>query len=104
MSRLLFFFASLRLCVTLLLRYNPRITPASLGAVAMRLLAAVVCLAAFPKFAAADPNPIAWTEALTPDQEKKAFKLHPGFEAQLVASEPDILKPIQMAFDAKGRL
>ena len=27
-----------------------------------------------------------------------------GFEVQLVASEPDIQKPMQMAFDAKGRL
>ena len=27
-----------------------------------------------------------------------------GFDAQLVASEPDIQKPMQMAFDAKGRL
>ena len=28
----------------------------------------------------------------------------PGFEVQLVASEPDIQKPMQIAFDAKGRL
>ncbi len=27
-----------------------------------------------------------------------------GFDVQLVASEPDIQKPMQMAFDAKGRL
>lgn len=27
-----------------------------------------------------------------------------GFEVQLVAAEPDIGKPIQMSFDAKGRL
>ncbi|MGZ5543213.1 MAG: PVC-type heme-binding CxxCH protein, partial [Limisphaerales bacterium] len=30
--------------------------------------------------------------------------LPPGFEAQLVASEPDIGKPMNMAFDSKGRL
>jgi putative heme-binding domain-containing protein len=68
------------------------------------VLFAILLGGAFPRFAFADPNPIAWTEALTPDEEKKAFKLPPGFEAQLVACEPDILKPIQMAFDAKGRL
>jgi glucose/arabinose dehydrogenase len=28
----------------------------------------------------------------------------PGFEVQLVASEPDIDKPMNLAFDARGRL
>src|SRR5204862_633548 len=28
----------------------------------------------------------------------------PGFEVQLVAAEPDIAKPMNMAFDATGRL
>src|SRR5207247_6981792 len=36
--------------------------------------------------------------------EAKAFHLPPGFEAQLVASEPDIRKPLNMAFDDRGRL
>src|SRR5213079_1619194 len=44
------------------------------------------------------------TEALTPEQEQKSFHLPPGFEIQLVAAEPDILKPMNMAFDAQGRL
>ncbi|HZZ73626.1 MAG TPA: PVC-type heme-binding CxxCH protein, partial [Pirellulales bacterium] len=44
------------------------------------------------------------TEPLTPEQEQKALHLPPGFEIQLVASEPDIAKPINMAFDAQGRL
>ena len=39
-----------------------------------------------------------------PADEAKAFHLPPGFEAQLVASEPDIHKPINIAFDDKGRL
>ena len=30
--------------------------------------------------------------------------LPPGFEIQLVASEPDIAKPLNMAFDNRGRL
>ena len=47
---------------------------------------------------------IAPTEANTPAEELKTFKVPAGFEVQLVAAEPDIGKPIQMAFDAKGRL
>src|SRR6476660_7439426 len=44
------------------------------------------------------------TEALTPQQELTNFHLPSGFEMQLVASEPQIGKPMNMAFDAKGRL
>src|SRR6185503_18451672 len=44
------------------------------------------------------------TEALTPELEQKSFHLPPGFEIQLVAAEPDINKPMNMAFDAAGRL
>jgi len=44
------------------------------------------------------------TEALSPEDEKKGFKLPPGFEIQLFASEPEIGKPINMSFDARGRL
>ena len=44
------------------------------------------------------------TEPLSPAEEQKTFQLPPGFEIQLFASEPDILKPLNMAFDARGRL
>ena len=44
------------------------------------------------------------TEALTPEQERAALHVPPGFEVQLFASEPMINKPINMAFDACGRL
>src|SRR5947208_172040 len=44
------------------------------------------------------------TEALTPELEQKSFYLPPGFEVQLVAAEPDISKPMNLAFDATGRL
>ena len=47
---------------------------------------------------------IAPTDAKSPADERATFKLPPGFEAQLVAGEPDIGKPIQMAFDHRGRL
>src|SRR6266511_534145 len=44
------------------------------------------------------------TEALTPELEQRNFHLPPGFEVQLVAAEPDIAKPMNLAFDATGRL
>ena len=44
------------------------------------------------------------TAALTPDEERAAFRLPPGFQIQLVAAEPDIAKPMNLAFDVRGRL
>lgn len=44
------------------------------------------------------------TEARTPEEEQSGFKLPPGFEIELYASEPDIGKPINITFDAKGRM
>jgi putative heme-binding domain-containing protein len=40
----------------------------------------------------------------TTDEERKAFHLPPGFEIQLVAAEPQIHKPMNIAFDDRGRL
>jgi putative heme-binding domain-containing protein len=50
------------------------------------------------------PELVAPTDALSPADERKAFTVPAGFDVQLVASEPDIQKPMQMAFDAKGRM
>lgn len=44
------------------------------------------------------------TAARTPEEERKGFKLPEGFEIELFASEPDIGKPINMSFDARGRM
>lgn len=44
------------------------------------------------------------TEYLTPEQERQSFVVPQGFEVQLVAAEPDIAKPMNLAFDTKGRL
>lgn len=44
------------------------------------------------------------TDPLTAEHQAKTFKLPPGFQIQLVAAEPDLQKPMNMAFDAKGRL
>ena len=43
----------------------------------------------------------------TPDEALKTFKLPEGYKIELFASEvefPDLKKPVQMTFDAKGRL
>jgi putative heme-binding domain-containing protein len=50
-----------------------------------------------------DPN-VASTPHRTPEEERKLFRLPPGFEIQLVAAEPDIHKPLNLAFDDRGRL
>src|SRR5947208_8280682 len=47
---------------------------------------------------------IAPTGPRTPEEQQKLFHLPPGFEIQLVAAEPEIKKPINIAFDARGRL
>lgn len=44
------------------------------------------------------------TDARTPEEERDGFTLPQGFEVQLFASEPDIGKPLNMAFDARGRM
>ncbi len=44
------------------------------------------------------------TEPLAPEQERAAFHLPPGFAIQLVASEPDLRKPMNMQWDVLGRL
>ncbi len=44
------------------------------------------------------------SKPLSPREELKTFTLPVGFEIQLVAAEPDIQKPLNMAFDIKGRL
>src|SRR5687767_4736256 len=44
------------------------------------------------------------TAARAPEEERLGFKLPPGFEISLYASEPDIGKPINITFDARGRM
>ena len=58
---------------------------------------------AFP-VPAQPPALVAPTDPKTPIEEQACFKLPPGFNAQLVAADPDIMKPMQIAFDARGRL
>jgi putative heme-binding domain-containing protein len=53
---------------------------------------------------AQEPPVVATQEPLSAQEELKRFNLPPGFEIQLVASEPDIIKPMNLAFDDRGRL
>src|SRR5207245_2492906 len=71
------------------------------------LAVALTAVLLFTREASSQPKPdpnIASTEPRTPADEKKVFRLPPGFEAQLVAAEPDIHKPLNLNFDDRGRL
>jgi len=50
-------------------------------------------------------EPIAKVQApLSPEDERRLMQLPPGFDARLFASEPQVVKPIAMSFDSRGRL
>ena len=76
--------------------------------VRLLLLAVVAATAIHSKAAAADEEELALgvrtTNPLPPAEQQGKFRLPPGFEIQLVAAEPDIHKPMNLAFDATGRL
>ncbi|MSU77518.1 MAG: c-type cytochrome [Gemmataceae bacterium] len=42
--------------------------------------------------------------ALSPQEALKKFEVPPGFRIELVAAEPDIVNPVAMAFDERGRI
>ncbi|HEX8059700.1 MAG TPA: dehydrogenase, partial [Cyclobacteriaceae bacterium] len=44
------------------------------------------------------------TDPRTPEEERAGFIVPEGFEITLFASEPDIDKPMNITFDAKGRM
>jgi putative heme-binding domain-containing protein len=69
----------------------------SLSLLSLALLAAVaLSRQEAPNVVPSDP--------LSPADEARKFVLPDGFEAQLVACEPDIKKPMNLAFDDQGRL
>ena len=47
---------------------------------------------------------LAGPPAKSPEDEKKTFQIPPGFQIDLVASEPQVVDPVAMAFDEAGRL
>src|SRR5262245_34093318 len=68
-----------------------------------RWLVFTACLAARAGGVVAGP-PVVESDPLTPEEQIEKFHLPPGFEIQLVASEPDIQKPMNLNFDSRGRL
>lgn len=68
-----------------------------------RLLAVALIWGSFSATAQAD-HLVAESGPLTPAEQIKKFHLPPGFEIQLIAQEPAVHKPMNMKFDARGRL
>ncbi len=66
-------------------------------------IAVAVIMALAPDRAVAAPA-VVETDPLPPPAQLEMFRLPPGFEIQLVAAEPMIQKPMNMAFDGRGRL
>src|SRR5207237_8740261 len=50
------------------------------------------------------PYTPAASPALAPAEAQKKFALPIGFEARLFAAEPDVVNPVAMTWDARGRL
>src|SRR5688572_24972464 len=73
----------------------------------MRFIA-LLCLAVITPSPALAADPFAEmvrsTEPKSPDEQRTTFHLPDGFEIQLVAGDPDVAKPMNLAFDARGRL
>ena len=44
------------------------------------------------------------TPVLTPEQERKGFRLREGYQVQLLAQEPVVKQPLHLTFDPRGRL
>ncbi|WP_276371070.1 PVC-type heme-binding CxxCH protein [Chryseolinea sp. H1M3-3] len=56
-----------------------------------------------PNYEKRDPAP-KFQEPLSPEESKKLIQIPVGFDLELFASEPDIINPIAMEWDEKGRL
>src|SRR5258706_4719160 len=68
------------------------------------LLIALIALQAQAKEDPAKPYAGSAAPALAPEEAQKHFKVPPGFEVRLFAAEPDVINPVAMSFDEKGRL
>jgi len=69
----------------------------------LRILAVAALMAIRAGELSAGP-PVVEADPLTPQEQISKFHLPSGFEIQLVASEPDIQKPMNLNFDSRGRL
>ncbi len=84
-------------------RLPPHAVRPMLSPLRCAVLASTLLLACLADMARSAPI-VVETPALTPAQQQAKFRLPPGFEIQLVAAEPDIGKPMNLNFDARGRL
>ncbi len=56
-----------------------------------------------PNYERRDPPP-QYQEPLSPEESAKLIQVPPGFDLELFASEPDIINPVAMEWDERGRL
>jgi putative membrane-bound dehydrogenase-like protein len=68
------------------------------------VLAVAVSLVAGSMGVMAGPYDPAPTPHLAPDEAVKKFRVPEGFEVRLFAAEPDVVNPVSMTWDDRGRL
>src|SRR5689334_16515424 len=72
------------------------------------LLLPVVLLSAISLFAADEKPPHGQSKppgpALSPAEAMQKMVVPEGFKVELIASEPDIVNPVAMTFDERGRI
>ncbi|NBT63416.1 MAG: cytochrome C, partial [Planctomycetia bacterium] len=74
-----------------------------IGLLCQLLLVFVVAKSAYAQTAIPDTqNPK--DKLSTPEEALKSVKLPPGFKAQMFAHEPEVIQPVNMSFDSRGRL
>ena len=61
-----------------------------------------VCLLAGPDDKETAPE-LQNSKPLTPKEEQKTFKVVKGFQVDLIASEPQVIDPVALSFDERGR-
>lgn len=69
-----------------------------------RVIAVAVGLCALPPVAHAQRGDAFDATLRDPQEERAQFHLPPGYEIQLVAAEPEMQKPMNLAFDSAGRV
>jgi putative membrane-bound dehydrogenase-like protein len=71
---------------------------------AAALAGLLLALLLLPAAAPPDSKPLLNSKPLSPEEEKATFQLPKGFRAELVACEPNVVDPVAMAFDERGRI
>jgi putative membrane-bound dehydrogenase-like protein len=69
-----------------------------------RIIAALIATICLGVALVADQPGVAPTGPLSPKEELATFRVPKGFRVELVASEPEVIDPVAMAFDEQGRL